>query len=577
MKNIKYYFIFIVVITFVVYSSVFKNDFVSWDDKEYIYENKRIQEFSKKNIKYYFSHQHMGNYHPFTMLSYMFDYKTDKYNPKIYHLHNLILHIFNTLLVFWFIYLLVNFKNNGNQKKKQKYKIQNITIPFITSLLFGISTIHTESVVWAAERKDVLYTFYFLLSIIFYLKYLKQKKITFYVFSVFLFIFSLLSKGQAVALAVSLLAIDFFLQRRLLSKKVIIEKIPFFILALLFGIIAVESQDKINVIELVNFNLFDRITNSTTNFYRYIYKIILPINLSSFYPYYKITNIYYLFPAAFFVMIFFVIRKHQKINKLLIFCLLFFVINIILLLQILPVGLTIIADRYIYVSSIAIFLAIAFAYNWIKEKKRKYLLLSKIVLIVYIAFFSYLTFERTKTWNNSLSLWNDVEDKYKDTPVIYKFRGISREEAKDFKGALSDYNKAIELNPDYYEVYNNRGNIKKILGDFKGATNDYNKTIELNPHYFRAYYNRGNVKAKLNNYKAAIIDYDKAIQNFKPGTNLMPDLIFVYENKAYANLILENYDECIKTIKELHKIGGDMPKSFYDDLNKSINKNKPIK
>ncbi len=140
---------FILTITFISFSPSLKNDFANWDDNFYVTENPLIMELSWKSIKTIFNQYYIGHYHPLTLLSYSLEYYFFKLNPLVYHLTNLILHLMNGLLVFLMILMLKG----------------GVLTSLVVSLLFGIHRLQVESVVWISERKDVLYTFFFLGSL----------------------------------------------------------------------------------------------------------------------------------------------------------------------------------------------------------------------------------------------------------------------------------------------------------------------------------------------------------------------------------------------------------------------------
>ena len=187
-----------------------KNDFLNWDDPQYVTENKMITELSWRNIETIFDSIYMGHYHPLTLLSYALEYRFFKLNPFAYHLTNLILHLINGLLVFWLIWMLKG----------------GVLTSLVVSLLFGIHPLHVESVAWISERKDLLCSFFFLGSLVVYLTYLKTRRRRFYFLSLFLFLLSLLSKSMAVTLPLVLVLCDYLLDRKF-DRKCLIEKIPF--------------------------------------------------------------------------------------------------------------------------------------------------------------------------------------------------------------------------------------------------------------------------------------------------------------------------------------------------------------
>ena len=144
----------VIAITFLCLSPSLQDKFTNLDDTQYLIENPVVKDFNSENLKTMFSEQFVGNYQPITMLSYMIEYKLFALNPFGYHLMNLLFHLLGTLFVF-----LIIKKLSGND-----------LVALITSLLFGIHPLHVESVTWIAERKDVLYGFYFLWALYLYIE-----------------------------------------------------------------------------------------------------------------------------------------------------------------------------------------------------------------------------------------------------------------------------------------------------------------------------------------------------------------------------------------------------------------------
>ncbi|HET6767293.1 MAG TPA: glycosyltransferase family 39 protein, partial [Chitinophagaceae bacterium] len=218
-----YYCLFIILlISVVIYLPVYNNKFLAWDDDVYIKNNPLIYSINLKDI---FSQYVMGNYHPLTILTFAVEYQFFGLNETGYHAVNLFLHLTNVVLVFYSINLLIN----------------KPTVALITALLFGIHPLHVESVAWAAELKDLLYTFFFLASYILYLKYLTNQQKKLYIFSLLLFCLSLLSKAMAASLPVVMLLTDYFKGRKI-NAKTLLEKGPFILLSIGFGIVAIWAQ-----------------------------------------------------------------------------------------------------------------------------------------------------------------------------------------------------------------------------------------------------------------------------------------------------------------------------------------------
>jgi hypothetical protein len=260
----------VMIITFMVLFPVNRNEFTNWDDGGYVTQNKYVKDLTVNNIKIFFSEYFVSNYHPVTMLSLAFDYRLGGGNAWMFHITSLILHLIVIVLVFWFTYLLFS----------------KFEIALITAALFGVHTLHVEPVAWISDRKDLLCTVFFLSSMIGYLKYTKATSVKLYIITLLFFIVSALSKATAVSLSVTLIATDYLLKRRLTDIKVIAEKIPFFLVSIAVGIIAVKAQkSSASIADSSVFAIYERILFACYGLTQYFVKLILPLNLSAIYPF----------------------------------------------------------------------------------------------------------------------------------------------------------------------------------------------------------------------------------------------------------------------------------------------------
>ncbi|MEE4286377.1 MAG: hypothetical protein V2I31_09520, partial [Mariniphaga sp.] len=253
--------LFIAAFTFLLFSPSLKYDFVNWDDDINIYENDNVVRFDVNGI---FTHHVIGNYNPLTTLTFALEYQMAGENPFLYHLNNLILHVLCTLLV------LLLMRKLG----------LSFLVSLLVALLFGIHPMRVESVVWITERKDVLFGAFFLLSLIFYIDYLEKKKSLFFVLSLGVFVLSLLSKIQAVALAPTLLLIDYWYNRKP-DRSLILEKIPFFLLALATGLAGIWFLRQQGSLDTgTSFPLVQRLFIGSYSFMVYIIKSLVPWEMS---------------------------------------------------------------------------------------------------------------------------------------------------------------------------------------------------------------------------------------------------------------------------------------------------------
>ncbi len=553
-KTILLWLTGILLLTYLAFFPSLKNGFTNWDDNAYIGENTFITSLSGDNIKKMFdTDNHVSlNYHPITILSLAIDYKLSGYNPKTYHITNLLFHLFNTALVFWFIFLL-------SDKK--------VIVAAIVALFFGIHPMHVESVAWISERKDVLYVFFFMAALVVYYKYIHangKNKIGLYVFILFLFLLSLLSKAMAVVLPLIFLLMDYYKGRKF-DKYVILEKIPFFVISLLFGSLAMHIQSQVGAItKLGTFTGLQHVAVSSYGMLNYIFNLFLPIHLSCFYPYPIIVNGY--FPIIYYVSpfivlgIFILVFLKMKLNKILIFGFLFFCITIALVLQFISVGQVVMADRYSYLPYIGLLFPIAMGYEWLQlqtaDRLNLYKKLFTSLLIICATASLWLTHERTKVWKNSDVLWTDVISKYPNNGTPYRGRGeylvnkgaYDKEEKMigepEFNRALEDFNNSIRLNPTNAEVFTNRAHVYVIMSHFDLALNDCSRAIKLDSTDAEKYFNRAVTYSLMKQFDKAIIDYTKAI-------TMKPDYIAAKQSRAYAYIDNGNFEKAIIDLNEL--------------------------
>lgn len=523
----------IVLSVLIVYFSSLKNGLLKWDDNLYIIENNQIK--SLGNISLFFSQFYIGNYQPLTLLTYGLIYQFSALEPFLYHFVNVLFHVLNALVLFSFLKILFN----------------KTGLAFLVTLLFALHPMHVESVAWVSGLKDVLYAFFFFISLIYYLKYIRRNKKLYYLLSILFFILSLLSKGQAVALFPVLFLIDYMERGKLFSKWP--EKIPFFVLSVVFGIIALFAQKSADTMgDFTSFSFFDQLSLSCYSFFMYVLKILVPFNLSSFYPYPnmdggKIPFEYRLFLLIIPLVVYGLFRFYKK-NRILFFGSLFFIVNIILLIQLIPVGNCIMADRYTYISSVGVNIVIVSLFLKYYELKRW-----KTILMMFISgyfiFLSVVSYNQTKIWKNDFTLWDNVLSVNPDVEFALVLRGCEYNNREDYQKAIADFNRSIALNPKDGSAYFNRGVARSRTGDFKNAIPDFeradqlkiekkhlvnlyiswggalantgklieamklfDKAIVLNPNDASVYNNRGITKAMLGNTQSAIDDFDIAIK-----------------------------------------------------------------
>ena len=536
-KQQMIYLFSLFVAVFIAYLPALNKEFINYDDNLYITQNLYIANFSFSKIPAIFGNFYLAQYSPIPSVIYGIIHMIVGFQPYLYNFIAVVLHLITMLLVFKLIWSLCN----------------NFRIAFVTTALFGIATMQVESVAWlAAVYKTCTYSIFFLLSLIIYVRYIKTNKNKYIVVSLLLFFISCFCKEQAVSLSLAIVAIDIFFARKLLSKKVIIEKIPFFLTSLVFGLVeiaATKSYHQEGII-ITSYSVIDRIIYASYSLCVYIYKLFIPANLSLLYPYFPLKDIrllYMVFPLLLLIITGLYVYAVRRKNKYIIFGGIFFLLNILfsLVTQIIAVRPTVMADRYVYLASIGIFFIVAKGADILIEKKLVKLPFFAVFFIVFFLVTADLTFSRTKMWKDSMSILNDAISKSQTVDFAYNNRGYLKNEKGDFKGAIEDFDKAIAINSTNVEAYNNRGLAKANMGNNPEAIVDYNKAIAIDPKYEKAYNNRGLAKANMGDNLKAIEDYNKAI-------SINPNYAEAYCNRgiAKANMgdnpkALEDYNKAI--------------------------------
>lgn len=509
----------ILILTFIAYLPALQADFVNWDDGDYVYDNLFIRNLG--DLKTFFTTPVQGNYHPLTMISLAINYAISGLDAWSYHLFNIIFHLVNCILVYKLCLHLTN---------------RNIIIAFTTSLLFAIHPMHVESVAWISERKDVLYSLFFLAGLISYTKYVDTSSRKQYGLTVLFLALSLASKPAAVIFPLAILCIDYLRQRRF-NLKLIIEKTPFFLLALLGGILTIIGQKEVGATGEAYFSLGNNILFGFYGIMMYAWKMLLPLNLSAFYPFPAINAslpvIYYiapLFTIGLAVALYLTWKKNRYIG----FGILFYIVNLLLVLQIFSVGSAVIAERYTYMPYIGLFLIVGvFLDKYTKSNHSK----AFTYLFTVSVIFAFLTYKQSQVWKDGASLWDNAIENQPSSKA-HSNRAVLYRKDRNFDKAIEHYNQAIAMNAIDHESHNNRGNIYTDLKQFDLAYADYRQAINIKPDYNVVYDNLGGLFAMRGQYDSAMIYLTKSIE-------LDPTYKPPYSNRALTLMELKRYEEAI--------------------------------
>lgn len=539
---------FAALITFIVYLPTLKNNFINWDDDLYVYNNPNIKNISIYFFKWVSTAIVSGNWHPLTMLTYALDYRFWGIDPWGYHLTNSILHSLNTVLVFILSVQLIRKGIEAEYAANMKI----ITAASVTALLFGIHPLHVESVAWVSERKDVLCAFFYLLSILAYLRFAGKESSNrklFYSLSLLVFILALLSKPMAVSLPMVLIILDYYPLGRLDKiRAVMIEKIPFFLFSLLSSIITIHAQRAGGLLQdMETFPFLTRLYVATWGYIFYLYKMLFPIYLSPLYPYPMKTdlfNIKYSGSLALFIMLIFFGIWAFKNRRFYFAIICYYIITLLPVIGLVQVGAQAAADRYTYLPSLGPFLlaglVVGHVTGVITKKSHKLIIL--LVLCSTLILLGYKTTMQINKWSDSIILWSSqlmytrgINQEYK----AYINRGDAYLDMRAVRKAIDDYNEGINLNPGYGRAYYKRAEAYTKLGNNRQALKDFEKAIKLTDNKANAFHRRGRFNLVVGYYEDAVSDFSQAI-NYD-----LKDAVSYY-NRGLAYNYLGNYIRAIE-------------------------------
>lgn len=463
----------ICIVTFFCFRYTLGNQFTNWDDDFYVSNNKYITAFTPHNLKVIFTQDiTKNNFHPLCMLSLAVNYHFAGLEPWSYYFTNVLIHIANAVLVFFLFLQLC-----------RSLRLSDGAALFVAgfgSLWFAIHPMHVESVSWIAERKDVLYTLFYVWGMLTYLRYTDAGSKKWYWVTFLLFVASCLSKPMAVVFPMSLLCMDILLQRQNI-KKLVQEKWVFFLFSLIIGGAAFYTQHRTGAVaSFSTLSFMERIMFASYGFVMYIAKLFVPVHLSTFYPYpYRyITGelplIYYLAPFISLIIIiapaWWFYKRKSPWFKIYTFGIGFFVANVIFVLQFISVGAAIMSDRYSYVAYIGLLFLIAYALQALLSTRPAF---KGVIIALLLAASSALAIAcaaRTRVWHNSETLLSDAIEKYPYRALLsYKWRGHYYLSIGELDKAMKDYSLLASINSADKKVLANMERIK-VMQAMQGGT-----------------------------------------------------------------------------------------------------------
>lgn len=507
-------------ITWAAYAAVAYNTFIAFDDRDYLIANTNIQQgFSWSSIKWAFTSFHSNNWHPLTWLSHMLDYRLFSLDPAGYHLTNLAFHVANTVLLFLLL--------------------QNVTSKMgrsaFVAIMFGIHPMHVESVAWVSERKDVLSAFFFLVTLLAYVRYAelaKEKNVVrrgVYVLSLLLFALGLLAKPMLVTLPGILCLMDLWPLRRFelplnrqtkpMLYRLVVEKIPFVLLAVLSCWITFFVQKSTGAVASMDqVSLAQRVEHLPISYGWYVQNFFWPIKLSVFYtmqinesagdPFFALILVLGIVGVAIWY-----IRK----NPYIFVGWFWFVGTLVPVIGIVQVGSQAYADRYTYIPYIGLFIIVAWGIcdllaKWPGPPRRSFLWVVSILLIA-------VCFWRTRIevdyWKNGQTLFQRAIAIDPKNHMAWALLGLEYEAHGNNDRAIDCTTRAIILDDHLSWGWHDLGHMLVIKGDYPGAIHALQTALaytSYDKYKMDIYNNIGDVCFTTCQYDQAITNYQSSLQ-----------------------------------------------------------------
>jgi tetratricopeptide (TPR) repeat protein len=462
---------------FAVYWPVYNCEFIEYDDNVYVTSNANIQSgLNWKSICWAFTTDYSGTWHPVTWLSHTLDYQLFKGWAGGHHLINVLFHITNTLVLFCVLMRMTG----------------AVWPSAFVAAIFALHPLHVESVAWIAERKDLLSTFFWLLTMWAYVGYVENPRPKWYLAAFVLFVLGLMSKPMLVTLPFVLLLLDFWPLQRKFSRWLLIEKIPFFICSFIDSVVTFLVQQGINVVaDLKSFGLTTRISNTVVSYITYITKMIWPSRLAVLYPYagsgLSITRVVVCGLLLVLISICFIYPARR--HRFLAVGWLWYLGTLVPVIGLVQTCAQAAADRYTYMTLTGLFIIIAWSAKEFTPKWRyKNVILVSLAVVVLVAW-ALTASRQLRYWKNSLTLFEHTLKVTKNNFIIHTDYISCLYEAGRIDEVIEQSGKLLKYTPNSAETHNNLGVALLRTGRIQEAVEHFRLAIKYKSDFSTAHLN----------------------------------------------------------------------------------------
>jgi Tfp pilus assembly protein PilF len=523
------------------------NGFVGFDDPDYVTENGHVQAgLTWESVHWAFRSAQAANWHPVTWLSHMLDCQLFGLAPWGHHLTSILLHAVNATLLFWVL----------RQMTGATWR------SFTVALLFGVHPLRVESVAWIAERKDVLSTMFWMLTLWAYARYaevqsLKSKvqssptasnnthhasrttlhasRITFhvsryYLLSLLFFSLGLMSKPMLVTLPCVLLLLDYWPLGRLRLETVrglVTEKLPYFLAAATVSGVTFVVQQRGGAVA-GNWPFTDRVANAVVSYCRYLGKLFWPGDLAAFYPRVEHWPIGAVAGAGLLLLVISAaVIALRRGHPYAVTGWLWFLGTLVPVIGVIQVGGQSMADRYSYVPSVGIFLGLVWGAHKLTCGWRYQRVGATAVAAAAALLCAGLTRVQLIYWKDGESLCRHAILVTKDNYTAHYGLGSALDRQGRVDEAISEYREALSEKDDYAEAHNNLGVDLAQQGHLSEATNQFLAALKIKPGYADPHNNIGTTLEKQGRF-------DEALEQFQEALRLNPDFADAHYNLGIA-------------------------------------------
>ena len=548
-KNHKYrpflICVFSVLAILAVYWPVYNYEFVIYDDHVYVTNNTNIQSgLNWKSVYWAFTTGYASNWHPVTWLSHTLDYQLFGSWAGGHHLVNVLFHILNTIILFYVLMRMTG----------------AIWPSAFVAAVFALHPLHVESVAWVAERKDVLSTFFWLLTMWAYVHYVENPRLKWYLAAIILFVLGLMSKPMLVTVPFVLLLLDFWPLGRKISWRLLIEKIPFFICSIVSCVITFLAQQSSGAtVNIKALGLAIRVDNAIVSCLTYITKMIWPRRLAVFYPHpgggSSISGVIICVFLLVLISICFISLARRY--RFLAVGWLWYLGTLVPIIGLVQVGAQAMADRYTYMTLTGLFIIIAWSAKEFVPKWHHRNTILALLAVATLAALVLTSWRQLRYWKNTLTLFEhtlQITEKNYMTLSNYAnyLIGLGR-----FDEAIERSNESLEIAPNYADAHNNLGLALMNSGKVSAAIEQFGLAVKYKPDFTSAYNNLAIALYKQGRNEDAINYFERVLK-------VEPDFAEGRLNLGCALLQASRTQQAIEQFRLVVKSKPDFPQAYYN-------------